>query len=150
MNDFLHDSLPLGFKIILAGKDFPVHFMCGDKLSISNTCPEDDDYTLIKRQGRHRVELHSELNQGEFNASEIIGPIMSFERSCNPSCELFLGDDPDHHHAPGACRECSQLEVIEMAGRVVAYCYSESGLVKCNPENAGCCTRNSSSKKTSW
>ena len=127
MNDWLHEELTFGYKVVLNGHDFPAPFCNGDILDVFNSMPDDSGCVLLKRQGKHQVKLFREDLPFNFKRADIVGCIDSFKRSVLDDLDLFLGDESDREYVPQMCSGCERVEVIESAGNVDAYCQTSEG-----------------------
>lgn len=124
--DYLHEDLTHGFKVVLAGEDFPAEFQDGDILDVYNSSPEDGEYMLVKRNSKYEIYLFREESPVGIRSADIIGSISSFERSCRDGDELFLGDEPEagQQCVPKRCSDCEYVQVVELIGKAVACCHS--------------------------
>jgi len=137
MKNWLHEELTLGFKVILAGHDFPADFRDGDILDLVNLYPDAGSYVLQKHNGVHEIKLFREDSPSNLEKPDIVGCISSFKRSVVGGFDLFLGGESERKYVPKICSGCPHVEIIESAGKVGAYCHTDSGFKKVLPAS-GC------------
>ena len=135
--DCLHEELTHGFKVVLAGEEFPGEFKDGDVLDIGNSLPDDSGYVLVKRNGKHEIHWYDENKPSLWSVNELIGTILAFQRSCSES-ELGLGDEPDNIRWLTACCGCQYAEAVECASKAKVYCLTSQGLEPAGVWGAGC------------
>lgn len=120
----LHDTLTMGCKVKLRGEGFPEEFQDGDILELLNLEPEDGNFVLLRCGGKHKIE---KFVSDHMDPENMLGIVNSFQRSVG-EFDLFLGEDCDKEVVPALCVGCDQIEAIETAGSVGAYCWAKHGV----------------------
>ena len=125
----LHPELPPEFKVKLCGSDYPPKFQEGDRLTIdNNTNLQCCRYILLKLQGGHKVLTFQEFSHGPYTRSDVIGGILSYERSCFDDYELYVGMHTNvgsyfnRYIAPKMCKDCDREQILEGWSNLAMVC----------------------------